>query len=65
MKKEGESYLAKERQRKRTYYTPNNELSRTERVKRNEKNSKYLHTWRQKIKDDQNRQDLESESLKK
>jgi hypothetical protein len=64
MKKEGESYLAKERQRKRTYYTPNNELSRTERVKRNEKNSKYLHT-RQKIKDDQNRQDLENESLKK
>ena len=50
MQKEGESYLAKERQRGMTYYTPSSELSRTERVKRNEKNSEYLHTWRQKIK---------------
>ena len=61
--KEGESYLAKERQRRMTYYTPSSELSRTERVKRNEKNSEYLRTWRQKKKDDQNRQDLENESL--
>jgi hypothetical protein len=48
--KEGESYLTKERQRRMIYYTPSSELSRTERVKRNEKNSEYLHTWRQKIK---------------
>ena len=31
MQKEGESYLAKERQRGMTYYTPSSELSRTER----------------------------------
>jgi len=61
--KEGESYLAKERQRRNTYYTPSSELSRTERVKRNEKNSEYLRTWRQKKRDDQNRQYLENESL--
>jgi hypothetical protein len=61
--KEGESYLAKERQRRMTYYTPSSELSRTERVKRNEKNSEYLRTWRQKKRDDQNRQDLKNESL--
>ena len=30
--KEGESYLAKERQRRMTYYTPSSELSRTERI---------------------------------
>jgi hypothetical protein len=46
-----------------TYYTPSSELSRTERVKRNEKNSEYLRTWRQKKRDDQNRQDLKNESL--
>ena len=61
--KEGESYLAKERQRRMAYYTPISELSRTERVKRNEKNSEFLRTWRQRNRDDQNRQDLENESL--
>ena len=61
--KEGESYLVKERQRRMTCYTPSSELSRTERVKRNEKNSEYLRTWHQKKKDDQNRQDLKNESL--
>ena len=61
--KEGESYLAKERQRRMTYYTPSSELSRIERVKRNETNSEYLRTWRQKKRDDQIHQDLEHESL--
>jgi hypothetical protein len=46
-----------------TYYTPSSELSRTERVKRIEKNSEYLRTWHQKKRDDQTRQDLENESL--
>jgi hypothetical protein len=61
--KEGESYLAKERQRRMTYYTPSSELSRTERIKRNENNSEYLRTWRERKRDDQNSQDLENESL--
>ena len=63
MKKEGESYLAKERQRRMTYITPSSELSRTERIKRNENNSEYLRTWRERKRDDQNSQDLENESL--
>lgn len=34
-KKEGESYLIKERQRRMQYYKPSRELTRTQRIKRN------------------------------
>lgn len=37
-KKEGESYLIKERQRRMQYYKPSRELTRTQRIKRNKKN---------------------------
>lgn len=33
-KKEGESYLIKERQRRMQYYKPSRELTRTQRIKR-------------------------------
>lgn len=37
-KKDGESYLIKERQRRMQYYKPSRELTRTQRIKINKKN---------------------------
>lgn len=56
-KKEGESYLIKERQRRMQYYKPSRELTRTERMKRNKNNKETLRKWCQKKKEEKIQQD--------
>lgn len=56
-KKEGESYLIKERQRRMQYYKPSRELTRTQRIKRNKKNKETLRKWCQKKKEEKILQD--------
>lgn len=56
-KKEGESYLIKERQRRMQYYKPSRELTRTQRIKRNKKNKETLRKWCQKKKEEKIQQD--------
>lgn len=49
--KNNERYLAKERQRRRSTYIPNSQLSKSKKEERNRKNREYLKLYRRKKKE--------------